>query len=169
MRRKKLHFSVIALTAILVAACAGDNGRYPSLAVRDIERFQGQFAVSSPDPAPPIRPIASSQDVSQLVERASQSHQAFADAQPGVANSVMRARGAPINSLAYSDALVALSGLTSLRSETAITLGDLDSLAADSAITFAPYGEMAAARALVLDLLSEQDRALADLWEDLDQ
>ncbi|MEM7667250.1 MAG: hypothetical protein AAF250_15455 [Pseudomonadota bacterium] len=170
MKRLSLHFSTAVTAALLASGCAGSGDRYPSLAVRDAERFQGQFAVSAPDESArsaPIAPLASSRDVAQLVDRASDSHRAFIDAERGVARSVQGARGARVESETYTSALIALADLTSLRAETAIALGDLDGLAADSAVTFAPDEEVVAARALVLDLVSEQDRALADLWEEL--
>jgi hypothetical protein len=171
MKNSPASAILIVLPAFgLLTACAGDTGRYPSLAIRDAERVQGQYTPASSDtPAAPIQPVAASTDIAALVAQAEASHQRFTQAEAGARELVAGARGLTIESNERQLALIALSDLSSLRSDTAVNLGSLDLLAAQASTTFAPTEELAAARALVLDLVTAEDAALDALWTELSQ
>ncbi|MEM8724961.1 MAG: hypothetical protein AAGE86_05495, partial [Pseudomonadota bacterium] len=90
-------------------------------------------------------------------------------AQSSAGRLVSGARGTSAESDARARALIALADLSSKRSNTAIALGDIDLLAAQGATEFATSNELEAAQTLVVDLLDQQDRALATLWEQLER
>lgn len=170
MRSKFHQFSCGALAFALLSGCAGDSGQYPSLAIRDAERVVGQYVpASADDAASPVQPIASQQDIAQLVEQAAESHRAFLAAQSSTSRLVSGARGTGADSDARAQALVALADLTSKRSNTAIALADIDLLAAKGSTEFASSSDLSAAQTLVVDLVDQQDRALARLWGQLEQ
>ncbi|QUL39207.1 hypothetical protein [Erythrobacter sp. JK5] len=131
------RLSLAVATAAMLAGCAGDSGRYPSLAIRDAERISGQFTPTA-RAVEPVAPVASARDLAAIVDRANASSRAFANARPAASRAVTGARGTSIESDARARALVALADLSSLRSDTAIALGDLDLIAAESAVAFAP-------------------------------
>ena len=74
-----------------------------------------------------------------------------------------------MESKARADALLALADLSSKRSDTAIALADLDLMAAQSATQFASTTALADAQKVVLQLVTQQDNALARLWEQLEE
>lgn len=169
MKRPNPSFLSALAAAVLVTGCAGDKDRYPSLAIRDVERTAGQFTPTEPEELTPIRPVASAGDIAALLARAEQSHGRFVQTRPGVADLVRMARGRGIESNVRQRALVAFADLTTLRSDTAIAMGNLDLLKAEAATTFAPTEDIELAQAEVATLLAEQDEALDALWEQLAQ
>jgi hypothetical protein len=164
VRRK--NCLLLPLIAVL-CACAGGDGRYPSLAMRP-------FETAPPPPAPeppaaPTRPLADTAQLAELVSRAAQANDDFARQQPGAAQLARAAAGQPIESNARARALVAMADLAARRGTTTAVLADLDRLAADSAVTFAPAQEIETARAQVAALVVGQDMAMARLWEVMGQ
>jgi len=156
----------LTLGAALLAGCAGENGRYPSLAIRPGERVTGTFEPSAPaSPAAPA-PVASADLVTrlaQLEEQAKVAHAGFVTATPRAAALAGKASGSALGSESWADAAVALGELDSARSNAAITLGDLDLLYADATMAKDARAEIEATRKTVLSLLMEEDRTLADL------
>ena len=63
MKRPNPSFLSALAAAVLVTGCAGDKDRYPSLAIRDVERTAGQFTPTEPEELTPIRPVASAGDI----------------------------------------------------------------------------------------------------------
>jgi hypothetical protein len=164
VRRK--NCLVLPLIAVL-CACAGSDGRYPSLAMRP-------FETAPPAPAPeavnePTRPLADAPALAELLARAVAADEAFARQQPGAARLASAAAGQPVESNARAAALVAMADLAARRGTTTAVLADLDRLAADSAVAFAPAQEIETARTQVIALVAGQDRALARLWEVMGQ
>ena len=149
-----------------VAACAGDKGRYPSLAIREAERVSGEIGPRpSVEPVDlPIRAITPDQSIAALVARANATHQTFQSRAPGVRRVVNGARGSGRDSEARGNALIALADLTSVRSQTEFALADLDLLVADRTNRLEPADEALAAHAQILALVTEQDRTLAALY-----
>ncbi|QIQ86653.1 hypothetical protein [Erythrobacter sp.] len=161
--------------ALMLSACAGGSGDYPSLAIRDVERQYGRFLITegtapAPAPAPaPVAPVAGQAAIAALVSDARASFERFEAREDAVARLVGAGRGRSIDSDARAAALTALSDLSAIRSATAVPLGDLDLLAAEAATTFAPTDDIDAARALVLALVERQDAVLAELWAEMDR
>ena len=150
-----------------LGACAGNDARYPSLAVRP-------FETAAPAPAPeppaePTRPLTDAAGLAELAARAVAANEAFIRQQPAAAGLARAARGQPVESNARAAALVAMADLAARRGATTAVLAELDRLVADSAVSFAPAQEIAATRAQVLTLVEGQDAAMARLWEDMGQ
>ncbi len=150
-----------------LAACATASDRYPSLAIRDVERAQGQF---EPAPAAPLDvpeiPGASgslTERIAALGAAAASSHQAFLASAPRAARLASAAAGSPIGSDAWASAQVALADLDSARSTTAIALGDLDSMMVGTAIQAQDVSAIELVRQKVLAQVGEEDETLARL------
>ena len=150
------RFSFAApLAALLLVGCAGDPGRYPSLATRDAERAVGQFAPASPtQPAPSNS--ADRASIGAALDQARSSHAQFLEDQPialGLAQAVVSASD---TSDARSRALIALAGLTSLRGRTVGALADLDQMEAEAASELRAADKIRTAQTYVKGLVSEQ-------------
>ena len=158
----------IALSAsALVAGCAGDSGKYPSLAIRDAERVSGEFSPAPPAAPDPVAPVASNQEIGSIAARARETHRTFLSEQPAALQLAKAARGAGVESNDRSRAEVALSVLTTLRSETQLAMADLDVLEARAAGSFAPTDGIAAAQIQIASLLAEQDEMLSAVIAEL--
>lgn len=156
----------IVLSAILLSGCASQQGRYPSLAIRDAERVQGSLqppassaesSVESPLSADLVRRLA------QLQSSATSAHRAFMDAAPGTRRLVEAAAGTDVTNDRWASAQVALASLESARSQSAVPLGDLDLLHADAAIALEQRAAIEETRAAVTGLIAQEDAILANL------
>ena len=159
----------LALAASLaLAACATPSDKYPSLAIRDVERAQGQF---EPTPATPLDvpevPTAGSgsltEQLAALGAAATASHQAFLASASRATRLAEAAAGAPIGSDAWASAQVALADLDSARSNTAIALGDLDALMVGTVIQAEDVSAIEVVRQQVLAQVGDEDDTLARL------
>lgn len=161
--------SIVLAALPLLAACATPSGdRYPSLAIRDVERAQGRF---EPAPAaaldvPEIRdessgPLAAR--LAALAEAGERAHRAFLASTAAATRLANAAAGAPVGSPAWASAQVALADLDSARSTTAITLGDLDALMVGTAIQGEDVAAIEVIRQQVLAKVGEEDETLARL------
>lgn len=166
MRRSIGPMSAVALLSSILGACAGASDKYPSLAIRDAERVSGQFEpVSSVEPVElPIRSLAPDTSISALVQQANTTHQTFAARVSSARPLAARASGAGRDSDVRGQAIVALSDLSSLRSQTEIALADLDLLIAERTNRLQSADDALVAHAQVLALVQEQDRTLTALW-----
>lgn len=154
--------------ALGLGACQSASGNYPSLAIRDIERAEGQFEpVETPPLDVPEVPTGLTGPLPERLAALSQSaraaHERFLAARPGASRLTAAASGASIGSDAWASAEVALSDLDSIRSDTAIALADLDNLAIAAAVQSEKRTAIDAARAEVLALIVEEDSTLRDL------
>ena len=151
----------------MLCACAGGDGRYPSLAMRPFETAPPPAAPTSPPE--PIRPLADARALAALVDAAVSADDVFI-LQQRIAEPLARAAaGQPVESDARAAALVAMADLAARRATTTAVLADLDRLAADSAVTFAPDEEILAARGKVASLVEGQNAAMTRLWEEMGQ
>lgn len=162
-----LKLSLVGLVLPGLAACASTPSRYPSLALRDVERHAIPVAGPSVAVAQPA-PIDSAR-IAALQSSAEDAFARFTRQQPAAATLVARARGRGIESNARAQAVVALADLTALRSATFVPLGELDRLAAETAADYGETAGVAAAQAAVLALIAQQDAALRALWGELGQ
>jgi hypothetical protein len=156
----------IALTAILLSGCAAPRAAYPSLAVRDAERVQGNFQ-TEPGPVSPAIAAPLSADVTerltQLQAAAASAHRRFLDAAPGATRLVNAASGASIASNPWSSAQVALADLDSTRSQAAVPLGDLDFMHTDASLSLSQSDAIDQARESVTSMIAQQDTILSAL------
>ena len=164
MRCKTLSLVASLVVSAVLAGCTASSDRYPSLAIRDIERVSGTFEVDPSDAAPPPSlPAADLENIPALIATARSAHQQFIEAAPSARREVAAAIGSNVTDNRWASAQVALADLESLRSQAAIPLGDLDRLHAVASITFADKLAVDAAREEVLAMITEEDQVLAEL------
>lgn len=151
------------------AACSTASAdRYPSLAIRDIERVEGTF---EPVPTqqldvPEVETgLAGPLDehLAALVAQASDAHRDFTSAVPPAETRVAAAAGAAVGSDSWAAAQVALADLDSARSIAAIALGDLDILHASASVQAEDATAIDSARDQVIALVREEDAVLERL------
>jgi hypothetical protein len=166
--RRLPALAAACLLGSCLAACATPSDKYPSLAIRDVERAQGQF---EPAPRAPLDvPEIPSSTTGPLGERlaalgaaAAASHRAFTASAGRATRLANAAAGAAIGSDAWASAQVALSDLDSARSTTAIALAELDTLMVSAAIQAQDVSAIELVRQQVLAQVGEEDETLARL------
>ncbi|EIZ78839.1 hypothetical protein WSK_2382 [Novosphingobium sp. Rr 2-17] len=164
-------FRVAALLLPLVATACGTTGKYPSLAIRNVERVSGS-APGAPgtDAAPPAALPPASADLTTrlqgLVASARDANERFQAKRPA-AERAADAAGA-VGTDSWSSGSVALGVLEGSRSQAMVAMGELDVLYAD-ARDAAPTDESPSALAIgearkqVGDWIAAQDAVLATL------
>ena len=160
--------AAIALVPALAACQTAPDGAYPSLAIRDVERAQGQLEPVPGDPidVPPVEvPLDGPLDqrLAALVEQGRSAHARFTEAAPRASRLASAASNSGVGSDAWASAQVALADLDSIRSEAAIALADLDLLFIAGSVEANGTAAIANARQTLLALIQEEDRTLADL------
>lgn len=145
--RPLITLALLPITA-LTAACAKDQeGRYPSLAIRDVERIEGSAQVVTPAPAAPV-PDAPSPDLlirlDQLTTQAGQAHNEFLARTPTTERNVRAAAGSAIASDRWVSAQIALAELERSRSQLTIALAELDALRVAAELDGAGIAEIGA-------------------------
>ncbi|EDL49014.1 hypothetical protein [Erythrobacter sp. SD-21] len=158
---------LISLSALL-GACASAGTDYPSLAVRDAERAEGQFETGEPQriDVPPVEVDLTGgleARLASLVAAAEDAHSRFDEARPRAERLVAAARGSAVGSDSWAAAQVALAELDSARSLTAVPLGDLDAIYAATLVAADDSAAVEAARSGVIALVNEEDSVLEDL------
>ncbi len=151
-----------------IAGCATTADRYPSLAIRDVERAEGQFepAPSTPLDVPEVTPLAGAPLADRLAALGADAdahHRAFLSAQPAAARLAKVAAGSAIATPAWASAQVALADLDSLRSRTAVVLADLDTLMVAGAVQAENVAAIESVRQQVIAKVAEEDAVLARL------
>jgi len=162
MRAHLTKFAVLAVFSAGLAACAGAQGDYPSLAMRP---FESGVAPASPAPPPaPIRPATDPARLAELRAAAASADSAFA-ARSREADALVRAAaGQSAESNSYAAALTVLAELDTHRGRTAGALAALDNLAAEAAGALSPDPALAAAQGEVAATLAREDETIARLW-----
>lgn len=151
-----------------LAACATSGDKYPSLAIRDVERAQGQFepVPATPLDIPPVLAPATgplADRLAALGRAANVSHKAFLASAPSATRLANAAAGSAIGSNGWASAQVALADLDSARSNTAIALADLDTLMVAAAVQAEDVSAIEVVRQQVLGQVGEEDDTLARL------
>jgi hypothetical protein len=162
--------SILLLSAasLMLAACAKDQGEYPSLARRPAERISGTAPVVTPSPVPAPPPSAElTGNLDRLVAQARAADVRFRAIAPRTRSLVDAAAGAAVASESWSVATVALADLESQRSQAMIALADLDALYAAEGIKQGDTSVIAAARDQVIALVREEDAVLNQLKDGL--
>lgn len=160
--------AAIAFVPALAACQTAPDGAYPSLAIRDVERAQGQLEPVPGDPidVPPVEvPLDGPLDqrLAALVEQGRSAHARFTVAAPRASRLASAASNSGVGSDTWASAQVALADLDSIRSEAAIALADLDLLFIAASVEANGTAAIANARQTLLALIQEEDRTLADL------
>lgn len=146
-----------------LSACAGDSGRYPSLATRPAERVEGSFTPPpvALDPAP--MPDGTLGTLGELEALARGAHSRFVARAPQARAAVSAARGVSPEDNRWGAAAVALADLDAIRSEAAVALGDLDLLYANATVGFTQRDAIERTRTQITALIAEEDRILSEL------
>lgn len=155
--------SLAIACAVSLAGCAAAEG-YPSLAVRDSERVSGAFEAPPAaiyTPAPPE--AATIAQLDELALSARSAHASFLS-QAGEARTPVRsAAGAPVGSLEWSAAQVAIARLESTRSNALVALADIDRLYVAAALEGGDLSRLEEARAEVAALVEQEERLLTEM------
>lgn len=154
----------LALVVSAATGCAGDSGRYPSLALRPFETGAVPIAPSAPAPEV-IRPVITPSQLAELTASAATSHGEFVARANAAERLAQAARGQSFETNASAAALVALADLDTRRAATAGVLARLDALAAEAATTLAADPALTAAQTDVAALVAREDASLSRLWE----
>lgn len=159
--------SALLIPILLSGGCARDDGAYPSLALRAIEKL----GFDEPDAPPPVPVVADPEldvDVAAAGARLDKAEADFTGALGGVEAAARAARGAAAGSEAWITAQTALAELDGTRAEVSEVLSNLDDLAIARAATLAPaYPALEAARVRVRAELARQQGAIARIGSGL--
>ena len=156
----------LGIAAILtLSACAGSPDRYPSLAIRDVERIYGSAQpVEPPAPPAPAQPSAElAQRLAQLQSEAANAHQAFLSALPRTRSLVNAARGSAVASDPWIAAQTGVSSLEANRNRVMLAMADLDKLLLQAEIEGGAREAIARTQEAVNGMVQEEDSVLQQL------
>jgi type IV pilus biogenesis protein CpaD/CtpE len=146
--RPALRVPVLLAAAIaMLAGCARDNDKFPSLAPRPIEKLR--FAEPDPTPPAPVEadPVLDA-TLATIATRLDGVTKGFAVDAAKTEAATRAAKGKAVGSDAWLDAQAALAGLDDWRAQVSSIVTDIDQLASDRAAALAPeYPTMAPLRA----------------------
>ena len=156
---------LLACASLALAACAKDEGTYPSLAKRPAERITATWPPAPPPPPPAPAPLepGTIERLDLLVAQARSADARFHGKEARARTLVTAAAGAPMGSEAWSVASVAVAELEVARAKTMQALSGLDSVYADTRTAGRDTAPIDTARQTVIAIVSGQDRVLADL------
>lgn len=155
---------ILAIAALSLGACATDVGEYPSLGRRPAERVTGTLPVETAATQPPApTDPATLGALDSLLAKARAGHARFQAKETRTRGLIGAASGAPVASESWSVATVALSDLSSARSDVMVAMADLDALYARAVVDGKPAGDIAGARNTVQGLLNAEDKVIAAL------
>ena len=164
MSRHMPYPVVLALGAILGGCASVPDDRYPSLAIRDVERVTGQLDPPSARHFVPEPPAPSTLErLDELIAEAAAAHARFVDAAPAARATIEAASGAAVGAENWARAEVALADLQAIRSQTMIALADLDRIYVDAATGGTALERIAAARGEVGSLVEQESRLIEAL------
>ena len=168
MIRAGNHLYLAVPLIMALSACASSDGRYPSLAVRDIERFNSAAPVE-PDKPSDTKRTEHQKTVTIAINDVVEAHERFLAYKPEAFRLIEASRGLGNESDSRAQALIALAVLRGHHSAAVMARGRLDELIAKETIE---YGEPFIAdlgQSLVEDRLSHQTATLDSLSETLKQ
>lgn len=154
----------LLLMAVL-PACAAQDDRFPSLALRPFETASP--GTPSPSPSGPLRPVADPATIAALRNRANTAHSAYLRSENSAERIARSAAGRSIETNARAAAFVAMADLASQRGATSAVLADVDLLAAAAATALAPDPALDAVQAEVAALVAREDAGIARLWAEM--
>ncbi|WP_340589393.1 hypothetical protein [Erythrobacter alti] len=161
---KQARLLVSSLCCALLAACASPSGDYPSLAIRDSERWIGTMDAAEPQPYLPPAPDASAIDqVGALAAQASTIHAEFLAAESAVRRLATAARGSSAGSDSWASAQVGIADLESRRSQAMIALADLDRVFVETSNAGLSVAQIGDVRSEVVALVEQENAIIADL------
>ena len=154
---------VLVVSIALLGACSAADGRYPSLARREIERVTASPSV----PPPPVPPKALSAELlgraGALSADARRAHARFTDRRAQSSQAVAAASGAAVASEQWSLATAALAQLEASRSEAMVALAGLDRIYIDARYAGTDVSPLNPLLAEVKGMVAEEDAVIAAL------
>jgi hypothetical protein len=153
----------------LLAGCASESGRIPSLAPRAAETH-GFEEPAAPPPAVANADPALDARIAEAAARSGEDERGFAAARAAAEAKVAAVGRAPAGSEAWLDGQVALGELDVARAEAGEAVTTLETLAADRAVAGeAPYPALETALAAARARQEEIVRTIAELGARLDR
>lgn len=156
---------LLAGASLALAACASDEGAYPSLGKRPAERITATWPPPPPAPPPPSAPLdpAVAARLGELVATAQGADATFQRRVARTRSVVGTARGAAMGSESWSVATIAVAELESARAQAMVAMAELDSLYAEARTTGRDVAPITAARDQVTALIAGEDATLDSL------
>jgi hypothetical protein len=153
------------LLPLLLAACAGSQGEYPSLERRPMERITATYSPAAPaTPEPlPAPPAAVTDQLGGLVAKARSADTKFREKEGRARSLVNAAAGTSIGTDSWSTATVAVSELEAARGEAMVALTDLDLLFTEAVLAGQDASAIGQARDTVTGLIGYEDQVLGEL------
>ncbi|WP_343526789.1 hypothetical protein [Sphingomonas sp.] len=165
--RPSLSLALLALaSSAALAGCSRDATRYPSLAVRPVEKR----GFAEPEvAAPELRPDpALDTQIADIGGRLTALDQEFAKAHDQARASAARARGAAVGSDAWLTAQTELATLDEIRARTSALLSEIDDRAIARAAALEPdYPALTALRARTATIIERQGSQIGALTASL--
>lgn len=131
------HATLLATAFLLLAGCARDQGSYPSLAPRPIEKL-GFAEPEAPAPAAAVADPTLDASLAVIETRLKAVGSGFDGDAAKAQAAARRAKGQSVGSDAWLDAQAALAVLDDWRAQASTLVTDLDSLASARAAQLAP-------------------------------
>lgn len=153
--------TVCAVSTVLAACASTPADGYPSLAIRDAERWSG--SIEAPPYEPPAPAPATLDTVEEWGERARAAHAEFMAAAPAARSTVLAARGSAPGSNAWSNAQVALGGLEARRSAAMVAMAELDRIYVETSSRGEAIAPVEAVHQQVTALIAQQDALIDEL------
>jgi hypothetical protein len=124
------RLGLIALSALSLAACAGNVRGYPSLAPRPIEKAMSEAPAAALPPTPPVAEglPALSGDLAKIAAAADSTHADFQAALAAQRATIEKGRNATAGSESWVAAQEAYSAVDAARAPIGTALADLDRL-----------------------------------------
>ncbi len=160
-----------ACAALVLSACATDEGTYPSLAKRPGERVSATWPPAPPPPEAPPPPLdqTSLGRLDLLLAQVRNADARFHAKEGRAKNLVASAGRAPMGSEAWSVATVAISELEAARAEAMVAMSELDTIYVTARTEGRDVTQIDAARNQALTIIGQQDRILDSLKGRLDR
>lgn len=161
----------LSLAGLALSGCAGDQGRYPSLAIRDMEKAGDQRVHGTLQPendaelpsSPPPVPAGLAERLQLLESNARAAHRDFLAIEPTAQRRTNAARGSAAGSDNWFAAQLALAELDSARGRVMTALADLDALHVQAELDGAGLASIASVRNQVEGIADEEDRTITGL------
>lgn len=162
MKQARVLVQLACIAALI--SCAAPAEEYPTLAIRDAERFAGSMAAAQPEPyIPAPLPEGTLAQVAELERRALEAHNGFVNAEPLARRRSAAASGAAQGTESWAQAQVAIADLESQRGLLMIALADLDRIYVDTSNAGEAIAEVAEARDGIQGLLQQENAIISEL------
>ena len=137
-----LHAQAACVALLLLSACSGPEGQFPSLERRPYETDAPVAAPAPPPAAPAALPDTLASKVKSIINRHETANASFTKGLPSVRGTAAKAAGTAPGSESWVNAHLQLSRLDKSRADSVAALGELDTLIADQIEGDSAYVEL---------------------------